>query len=43
MLPEQLSNGICSLNPKVDRLTLTAEMDLSPAGGLMRHDIYAKA
>jgi ribonuclease R len=40
MLPEQLSNGICSLNPKVDRLTLTAEMDLSPAGELMRHDIY---
>ena len=26
--------------PKVDRLTLTAEMDLSPTGELMRHDIY---
>ena len=30
MLPESLSNGICSLNPLQDRLVMTAEMDFSP-------------
>ncbi len=40
MLPEALSNGICSLNPNVDRLTFTCEMDISPEGEILRYDIY---
>ncbi len=40
MLPTPLSNGICSLNPNVDRLTLTVEMDIAPNGSLLRHDLY---
>ncbi len=40
MLPAALSNGICSLNPNVDRLALTCEMDISPTGDIMRYDLY---
>ena len=32
MLPEALSNGICSLNPQADRLVLVVELDFDPAG-----------
>ena len=40
MLPHQLSNGICSLNPNVDRLTKTVEITLSPKGKIITYDIY---
>jgi ribonuclease R len=32
MLPERLSNGVCSLKPRVDRLTFSAFIDFTPAG-----------
>lgn len=40
MLPEKLSNGLCSLNPEVDRLAMVCEMALTPAGAVARYEFY---
>lgn len=36
MLPEKLSNGLCSLNPEVDRLAMVCEMTLAADGSIKR-------
>jgi ribonuclease R len=40
MLPENLSNGLCSLNPEVDRLCLVCEMQISGQGEIQDHRFY---
>lgn len=40
MLPEVLSNGLCSLNPHVPRLCMVAEMQFDFTGELIRSDFY---
>jgi len=40
MLPEVLSNGLCSLNPNVDRLCMVCEMHIGKAGALKSHTFY---
>ena len=40
MLPEKLSNGLCSLNPKVDRLAMVAELRLGPRGATKEHRFH---
>lgn len=40
MLPEVLSNGLCSLNPNVDRLALVCEMAISATGKITKYDFH---
>ena len=40
MLPEKISNGLCSLNPHVDRLCMVAEMTVSARGKLSGYKFY---
>ena len=40
MLPHELSNGICSLNPHVERLAMTCLMEVTPSGEIVDHSIF---
>ncbi|ODS22832.1 ribonuclease R [Candidatus Endobugula sertula] len=40
MLPEALSNGLCSLNPHVDRLAMICEITISTAGRISGYQFY---
>ena len=40
MIPHQLSNGICSLNPDVVRLTISCEMKINSKGKIIEYDIF---
>ncbi len=40
MLPEELSNNLCSLKPKVDRLAFVADIDVNHQGVIEKYDFY---
>ncbi|MFY9326855.1 MAG: ribonuclease R [Georgfuchsia sp.] len=41
MLPEKLSNGLCSINPEVERLCMVCDMAISASGEIKRHRFYS--
>jgi len=43
MLPEKLSNGLCSLNPDEDRLAMVCEVSVGARGELARYEFYPAA
>jgi len=40
MLPEELSNGLCSLNPEVDRCCMVCEMEIAATGAIKKYRFY---
>ena len=40
MLPKRLSNGICSLNPGEERLSMSCEMEINDQGKIVKHRIF---
>ncbi|WP_212771573.1 ribonuclease R [Acinetobacter sp. 263903-1] len=40
MLPEALSNGLCSLNPHLDRLCMVCDLNVSRAGRVTQYEFY---
>jgi ribonuclease R len=40
MLPEELSNGLCSINPNVDRLCMVCDMQINSAGDIEKYRFY---
>ncbi|GMA71233.1 ribonuclease R [Tetragenococcus osmophilus] len=40
MIPQRLSNGICSLNPQVPRLAMSCEMEVDEEGTVVSYDIF---
>lgn len=41
MLPEEISNGLCSINPDVERLCMACEMNIDSAGNLIDYKFYS--
>jgi ribonuclease R len=40
MLPEKISNGLCSINPQVERLCMVCDMDISATGAVKNYRFY---